>query len=242
MKCIIIDDEPIAREGLKLLIEEISSLEVVAKFAHAHSAIDFLINNRIDLIFLDIEMPGLSGLEFAEKIDKNTSIVFTTAYSQYAVKSYDLQALDYLLKPIQKDRLGQAIEKALNFKKLQNTPDAPLVDKVEERFILIKSERKFYKIRHDDIFYIEGLKDYCIVHTLHQKLITAMNLKSISQKIRSHHFIRVSKSFVINMAHIDSFDKHSLYIQEVEIPIGEIYKKSFFSSYTGSFLTDGTSN
>lgn len=238
MTCIIIDDEPIAREGLKLLIEEISDLTVVAKFSNGLSAIDFLINNKVDLIFLDIEMPGISGLEFAEKIDKNTLTIFTTAYSQYALKSYDLQALDYLLKPIHKERLSQAIVKAQTHHELVHKSTEEPSDK--DLYTFIKSERKFYKVLHRDIVYIEGLKDYCIVHTAdQQKLVTAMNLKSISQKIQSPDFIRVSKSYVVNMQYINSFDKHSVYIQTIEIPIGEIYKKSFLQQYTGSNSNDG---
>lgn len=241
MKCIIIDDEPIAREGLKLLVEEISSLQVIAKFSNALTAIDFLINNKVDLIFLDIEMPGLSGLEFAEKIDKNTLTIFTTAYSQYALKSYDLQAIDYLLKPIQKDRLLQAIIKAQTYKDFQSTAVTAVDVADKEQYTFIKSERKFYKVLHRDIQYIEGLKDYCIVHTTDQKLITAMNLKSITQKITSADFIRVSKSYVVNIQHITSFDKHSIYIAQSEIPIGEIYKKTFFKKYAGTFLNEGIS-
>ncbi|MBW3520436.1 LytTR family DNA-binding domain-containing protein [Flavobacterium sp. NKUCC04_CG] len=239
MICIIIDDEPIARAGLKLLIEEISTLEVVAKFANAHAAIDFLINNKVDLIFVDIEMPGLSGLEFVEKINHNTLTIFTTAYSQYAIKSYELQAIDYLLKPIHKERLLQAIEKAQTYLNYQNSATLPTAENEGENYIFIKSERKFFKVLHSDIHYIEGLKDYCIVHTSQQKLITAMNLKSISQKMKSNDFIRVSKSYVINMQHITSFDKHNVYMNTKEIPIGDIYKKPFFKKYTGSFLNDG---
>ncbi len=242
MTCIIIDDEPIAREGLKLLVEEISSLEVLAKFAHAHAAIDFLINNKVDLIFVDIEMPGLSGLEFVEKIDQNTLTIFTTAYSQYAIKSYELQAIDYLLKPIQKERLLQAIEKAQTYRKYQNSVATMPAESEGENYIFIKSDRKFFKVQHHDIQYIEGLKDYCIVHTSQQKLVTAMNLKSISQKIQCNDFIRVSKSYVVNMQHISSFDKHNVYVNTHEIPIGDIYKKPFFKKYTGSFLSDGLSS
>ena len=237
MNCIIIDDEPLARTEMQSLIQEISKVEVLASFSNAFTALDFLKTNQVDLIFLDIQMPLMTGLEFAESLPKQSLIIFTTAYSQYALKSYELDAIDYLLKPIEKQRLEKAIKKAelynqlLSQETIKNTVESNTRD-----FLFIKADRRFYKLNFDEIKFIEGLKDYVVIHTKTQKLITAMNLKTIHQKIPADIFLRVSTSFVINLNFIDSFDKHNIYIDESEIPLGEVYKSDFFEAYSGGSL------
>ncbi|UKB82129.1 LytTR family DNA-binding domain-containing protein [Chryseobacterium sp. MEBOG06] len=241
MNCIIVDDEPLARAEMRSLIIETSNTEVLGEFSNAPSALDFLKTNDVDLIFLDIEMPMVTGLEFAEMLPKKSLIIFTTAYSQYALKSYELEAVDYLLKPIDPRRLEKAVEKAALYTELlskdtvKNTVESNAAD-----FLFIKADRRFYKINFSDIKFIEGLKDYVVIHTRHQKLITAMNLKTIHQKIVWETFLRVSKSYVVNIDFIDSFDNHNIYIDESEIPIGEVYRSDFFTKYAGGFLnSDG---
>lgn len=235
MNCIIIDDEPLAREELHALIQEVSKIDVIAKFSSAIKALEFLKENEVDLIFSDIEMPLLNGLDFAEQIPEKTLIVFTTAYSQYALKSYEFDAIDYLLKPIDNYRLDKAIKKAELYQSLlleskntieSNTPD----------FLFIKADRRYHKIYFKDVWFIEGLKDYVIIHTKNQKLITAMNLKNINLKLPENLFLRVSKSYVVNLEYIDSFDNHTVYINEAEIPLGEVYKKDFFEKYSNGSL------
>ncbi|MGE8512296.1 MAG: LytR/AlgR family response regulator transcription factor [Chryseobacterium culicis] len=237
MNCIIIDDEPLARSEMRSLIAEISSIDILGEFPNAPSALEFLKDNDVDLIFLDIEMPMVTGLEFAEMLPKKSLIIFTTAYSQYALKSYELEAVDYLLKPIDPQRLEKAIDKAILYTELlskdtvKNTVESNTAD-----FLFIKAERRFYKISFSDIKFIEGLKDYVVIHTRQQKLITAMNLKTIHQKISGETFIRVSKSYVVNMNYIDSFDNHNIYIEESEIPLGEVYRAEFFTRFAGGLL------
>ncbi|MBB2147559.1 LytR/AlgR family response regulator transcription factor [Pedobacter gandavensis] len=233
MNCIIVDDEPLAREELQSLIKELSPLEVLASFSNALSALDFLKTNEVDLIFLDIEMPKLSGLEFAAQTSEQTLIIFTTAYAQYALKSYELDAIDYLLKPIDTNRLEKAISKAISYKKLLSESTKNTFEGSTKEFLMIKSERRYYKILFKDIRFIEGLKDYVVIYTQRQKLITALNLKTIHQKIPSEIFLRVSKSYVVNLSFIDSFDNHTIYIDEFEIPIGEVFKQDFVNKYTG---------
>lgn len=230
MKCIIIDDEPLAREELQLLIQQVSDLEIIATFTNAIKALDYVKDNEVDLIFLDIEMPGLNGLNFAQKIPQHMLIIFTTAYPQHAAKSYDLDAIDYLLKPIEDLRLVKAIEKAKLFKNLLST-NTKSNESNSDGFIFIKSERKFYKIRFSDINYIEGLKDYVILYTSCAKLITAMNLKTIHKKLPDDIFYRVSKSFIINKNQIDAFDHNTIYIKEIAIPIGNVYREDFLKNY-----------
>ncbi|KIC61414.1 LytR/AlgR family response regulator transcription factor [Chryseobacterium taiwanense] len=240
MNCIIVDDEPLARAEMKSLIQEVSQLEISGSFSNAPAAMEFLKTSNTDLIFLDIEMPMISGLEFAAMLPENTLVIFTTAYSQYALKSYELDAVDYLLKPIDKHRLEKSIEKAVLYKELlssktvKNTIESNTAD-----FLFIKADRKYYKIYFSDIRFIEGLKDYVVIHTQTQKLITAMNLKTIHQKVPTDIFLRVSKSFVVNIDYIDSFDNHNIYIGESEVPLGEVYRSDFFRKYSGgSFSLD----
>ncbi len=237
MNCIIIDDEPLARSEMRSLISEISGINVLGEFSNAPSALEFLKDNEADIIFLDIEMPMVTGLEFAEMLPKKSLIIFTTAYSQYALKSYELEAVDYLLKPIDPQRLEKAIDKAVLYTELlskdtvKNTVESNTAD-----FLFIKAERRFYKISFSDIKFIEGLKDYVVIHTKQQKLITAMNLKTIHQKISGETFIRVSKSYVVNMNFIDSFDNHNVYIGDSEISLGEVYRAEFFTKFAGGLL------
>lgn len=237
MNCIIVDDEPLARSEMRSLIAEISNIDILGEFSNAPSALDFLKDNDVDLIFLDIEMPMVTGLEFAEMLPKKSLIIFTTAYSQYALKSYELEAVDYLLKPIDPQRLEKAVEKAILYTELlskdtvKNTVESNTAD-----FLFIKAERRFYKISFSDIKFIEGLKDYVVIHTKQQKLITAMNLKTIHQKISGETFIRVSKSYVVNMNYIDSFDNHNIYIEDSEVPLGEVYRSEFFTRFAGGLL------
>lgn len=237
MNCIIIDDEPLARSEMRSLITEISGIDILGEFSNAPSALEFLKDNEVDLIFLDIEMPMVTGLEFVEMLPKKSLIIFTTAYSQYALKSYELEAVDYLLKPVDPQRLEKAIDKAVLYTELlskdtvKNTVESNTAD-----FLFIKAERRFYKISFSDIKFIEGLKDYVVIHTKQQKLITAMNLKTIHQKISGETFIRVSKSYVVNMNFIDSFDNHNIYIEDSEIPLGEVYRADFFTKFAGGLL------
>ncbi len=235
MNCIIIDDEPLAREELQALLEEISDVEILAKFSNAVKALEFLKDHKVDLIFLDIEMPLMKGLEFAQQVPEHTLIIFTTAYPQYALKSYELDAIDYLLKPVDINRLEKAVKKAVLYRELLSEKKNTIESNTQD-FLFIKADRRYHKIYFKDVWFVEGLKDYVIIHTKNQKLITAMNLKSMHLKLPPEDFMRVSKSYVVNLEYIDSFDNHTLYVNESEIPLGEVYKKDFFEKYSGGTL------
>lgn len=232
MNCIIIDDEPLARAEMEALIKETSSLKITGKFSSALMALEHLEDHKLDLLFLDIEMPGLNGMEFAAKLPKGCLIIFTTAYPQYAVESYELDAIDYLLKPIDSSRLQKAINKAELYKNLLSEQTVKsTVEWKNNDYIFIQSDRRTYKVDFNEVVYVEALKDYVVIYTTEQKLITAMNLKTMHQKLPPGKFIRVSKSFIVNLAKVTSYDYHQVYIKDLEIPMGEIYRPEFINSY-----------
>lgn len=237
MNCIIVDDEPLARKEMEALIKEVSPVEILGEFSNAPAVLKYFKDHKVDLVFLDIEMAMMTGLDLAELLPCQTLTVFTTAHPQYALKSYELDAIDYLLKPIEKVRLQKAIEKAeVYIKLLSEETQKSTVEANTGEFLIVKSERRFHRLNFSDIRFIEGLKDYVVINTDRQKLITAMNLKTIHQKMPQHLFLRVSKSYVININYIDSFDHRFIYSGEFEIPLGDVYKKDFFNVYAGGSL------
>lgn len=236
MKCIVIDDEPLARQAIKSLIGQLPELQFMAEFSHVEPAATYLSQNHIELIFLDIQMPGLNGLSFARTIGKDTLVIFTTAYSQYALESYEIDAIDYLLKPIKQSRFEKAVEKAMSYKKML-TKDVASVNEINKDFCFIKSEKRTVKVLFSDVLFVEGLKDYVILHTSEQRIITAMNIKTIQSQLPEDTFIRVAKSYVINKLKIGYFDNNTVYIDQHEIPIGNAYRSSFFDFVNRNLLS-----
>lgn len=237
MNCIIVDDEPLAREALQLLIPKTPGLSLMESFGSANAAARFMEDHRIDLIFLDIQMPGINGIEFARQIPKETLIIFTTAFSEYALDSYDLDAIDYLVKPVQDQRFQKAVRKALSYHLLlKEDHSSSHIEKVEADYVFVKADRKFFKVYFKDLLFIEGLKDYVVLHTPTQKIITAMNIKTIHDQLPQKTFVRISKSYIVNVQHIESFDNNTVYILQHEIPIGNVYRNYFFDEYVGKKL------
>lgn len=228
MKCIIVDDEPIARKGIKKLVDQISHLELLNSFNSAEAASAFIQSTPVDLVFLDIRMSGISGLEFARSIPKHTLIIFTTAYSEYALDSYEVDAIDYLVKPIDSAKFRKAVEKAITYHSLLVKEDKENVEEIEEEYIIIKSDRRFFRINLQDILFVEGLKDYVIIQMDEQRIITRMNVKTIHNILPKNIFLRVNRSYIVNKNHIHSFDNNDVFIKEHEIAIGNSYKDSFF--------------
>ncbi|PLX03883.1 MAG: DNA-binding response regulator [Marinilabiliales bacterium] len=235
MKCIIIDDEPLAREGMKLNINEVSTLELVGSFENPIEANDFLNNNDVDLMFLDIEMPELTGLEFLKTLVNQPLVILTTAYPQYALESYELDVIDYLVKPIRIERFIKAVNKAEEIFKMKNTVTHE-VESIGDDYIFVKSERKYVKIFFKDIKYIEGLKDYVIIHAMQRKIMTAMNVKTIDNQLPSEIFVRINKSYIINIHSISEIDNDFVIIDTNEIPIGRTYKEDFIKNYVNKRL------
>src|SRR5688500_14571663 len=220
MNCIVIDDEPLARQGMEMHIANVASLKLLGSFSNPLAAADFLRKEQVDLMFLDINMPEISGLEFLKSLRDAPLVIFTTAYPQYALESYELDAIDYLVKPIRTERFLKAINKAqqhLNLLLQQEGTNS--VEKIEDDFIFIKADRKYFRVHFKDILYIEGLKDYVIIHTKETKIITAKNVKNIGLQLPGAIFSRVSKSYIVNVQQITSFDHELIYIHNHEIPL-----------------------
>lgn len=231
MKCIIVDDEPIARKGIQSLVSRLPKLELVEMFNNASSAANFLLDHPVDLIFLDVQMPGITGIEFARNIPKNTLIIFTTAYTEYALDSYEVDAVDYLVKPIEFERFKKAVNKAVNYHALLTSGDKENIENVENDYLFVKSERRYFKVNFENILFIEGLKDYVILQLEDQRIITKMNLKAIHEQLPANLFFRINKSYIINTRHITSFDNNDIYIRTHEIAIGNTYRDAFFEKF-----------
>ncbi|MGO4292340.1 LytR/AlgR family response regulator transcription factor [Chitinophaga sp. RAB17] len=233
MNCIIVDDEPLAREAIEMLIDQTADLDLIGSFKSAEAAANFIESNTVELIFLDIQMPGINGIEFARTIPKETFVIFTTAYSEFATDSYEVEAIDYLIKPVKSARFQKAVEKAHTYSKLFKADYTNNnIEQVADDFFFVRADRRIFKIYFNDILFIQGLKDYVVMHSENQKVMTAaMNIKTIYDQLPKNIFVRVSKSYVINVKHIGSLDNNTVYIGTNEIPIGTIYRDFFFSEF-----------
>ncbi|WP_196891806.1 LytR/AlgR family response regulator transcription factor [Aureivirga marina] len=227
LNCIIVDDEPIAREIIQTYLEKFPEIHLVASCNSAMEAFPFLQNNSIDLLFLDIQMPEVTGLSFAKLLKGNTKIIFTTAYREYAVDGFDLQAVDYLLKPISFERFLQAIQKIQKEFSEKKTIQKPTENNqnILENSIFIRVDRKMQKILLDDILFIESLSDYIKIHCTNQVLITRDTIKNIESKLPNHLFLKVHRSFIIAISKIESYTKEYLEINNKAIPISRNYRK-----------------
>lgn len=205
MNCIIVDDEPLAREAMKLLIEESNNLQLIGSFNSASTASDFMEQHVTDLVFLDIQMPGITGIEFARTISKKTLVIFTTAYTEYALDSYEVDAIDYLIKPVEAERFQKAVDKALSYHSLLLKEEKEAIETVVTAdYFFVKAERRYFKVNFSDILFIEGLKDYVIIQLSDQRIITRMSLKAIFDLLPKSTFLRVNKSYIVNTGHIES--------------------------------------
>ncbi|MDF1549573.1 MAG: LytTR family DNA-binding domain-containing protein [Bacteroidales bacterium] len=225
IQCLIVDDERVAREILEDFLIKIETVNVVASCSNALEAFKVINTNKVDLIFLDINMPEISGLSFAKSINKNTKIIFTTAYREYAVEGFDLRAVDYLLKPISFERLLQAINKFTD-EHIQ-TKSEKSAEIIEEKsdFIFVRSDRKMVKINFSKIRYIESLSDYIKIYLVNKTVVTRETITNIEAKLPGNEFLRVHRSFVVSLSKVESFTNETIEIGENEIPISRSYKK-----------------
>jgi len=215
---ILVDDEPTAREILATHLSKIDTIEVVASCKNASEAFSVLSKQHIDLIFLDINMPEVTGLMFANAIQGKSKVIFTTAYREYAVDGFDLQAVDYLLKPISLERLMKAVHKFIE------EQSRPASQQQVYDFTFFRCDRKMVKVTFDDLLYTESLGEYIKLHTLQETLVTRETIATIIEKLPEQQFMRTHRSFIINISKIDSFTSEHLTIGRASIPISRSYR------------------
>ena len=222
IKCLIVDDEAIAREIIASHLSRIDNLDVVAECKNAIEAFNYINHSAVDLVFLDINMPEVSGISFAKSINKNIRIIFTTAYRDYAIDGFELQAVDYLLKPIAFERLLKAVN--LYFE-VYNKPEMDTVQKVDvSNFIFVRSDRRMIKVEFDTITYIESYSDYIKIHMKDDSIVTRETISAIEAKLPKNQFIRIHRSYIVAITHIKSFTNEAVMVFNKELTISRSYK------------------
>lgn len=231
IKCLIVDDEPLAQDILETYVQKVPDLELVGKCPNAVEARQILKTEKIDLLFLDIQMPEITGLDFMKSLNNPPNVIFTTAYANYAVEGFNLNAVDYLLKPISFDRFLKAINKIEN--KLGtsvNSGGQEANSNEPDDYVFVKTDKKMVKVKYKEIQYIEGLKDYVMIYTVDGRHITLMTMKSLQEQLPDRMFKRVHKSYIISVDKINAVVGHMVEIDGASklIPIGNSYKDDFF--------------
>lgn len=234
LNCLIIDDEPLALDLLESYISKTPFLKLTGRYSSALQALQSLsTDNTVQLIFLDIQMPDLNGMEFAKLVDKQTRIILTTAFSEYAIDSYKINALDYLLKPFSYTDFLTAAKKAIDWFEITTSAEQNS-DKTLSGFF-VRSEYQLIQVQFDELLYIEGLKDYVKIYCENKPkpILTLMNMKAVEELIPANQFIRVHRSYIVNRNKITKIDKNRIVIGKQEIPIGNTYRKSFIEIIEG---------
>jgi Response regulator of the LytR/AlgR family len=233
---IAIDDEPLALQLVSGYIEKTPGLKLAGKFDNPLDASEFLANNQVDLVFVDIQMPDLSGIEFTRLIEKGPKVIFTTAFGKYALEGYKLEVIDYLLKPFSYEEFLASVQKALKLIRLEQNS----LQKVEanDEFLFLKSDYKIKRINFNDILYIEGLKDYVKVYVqnIPKPVLSISTLKLIESKLPESRFMRVHRSFIVNLGKIDTIERSRIVFGKTYIPVSDQYKEKFQEFLDRNFL------
>ncbi len=230
-KCIIVDDEPLAIEVIASHLSKISDIEVVAECDTAVKAFEILQKKDIDLIFLDIQMPEITGLEFLKTLKNPPKVIITTAYRKYAIDGYELDVLDFLLKPVSFERLLKAIDKYYKYA----SSDVKVIhnqrsDNNDKDIIYVKENKKIVRLELKDILFIESLKDYVVIHTVYKKVITKISISALEKKLPAERFLRIHRSYIAAVDKIDAFTPNSVEIGKKELTIGRSYKNTVMKS------------
>ena len=231
--CMIVDDEPMAREIISSFVGKIHNLELVATCKNVSEAFSVLQKESIQLIFLDINMPEISGLSLAKSIQHKSQVIFTTAYREYAIEGFDLQAVDYLLKPISFDRFLKAVQKYFELHVSKETVKKEVVTTEKETSIFVRSDRKMVKVRFNEIKYIESLSDYVKIFTNEETIVTRETISNIESKLPSKEFLRTHRSYIVSMNRINSFTNEFVELDKKAIPISRSYKENVLQKLTG---------
>lgn len=220
IKCIIVDDEPIARRGILEHVRQIDFLEPIASCRNSIEASRILATEQVDLMFLDIQMPKLNGIDFLKSIARPPLVIFTTAYPEYALDGFELDVTDYLLKPISFARFYKAVIKAKEYLSLVHKP----IENINDDFFFIKCNQKLEKIFYSSVLYFEGMSNYIIIHTDQKKYVTYLTFKKVEESLPPQLFLRIHKSFLVSIGAISTIDQNDLYINDICLPISKSYK------------------
>jgi two-component system LytT family response regulator len=238
IRCLVVDDEPLALHILEDYIAKMPFLELVKSTTNPIEALQLVQAGGIDLVFLDVQMPELTGIQFLRIANGKTKVILTTAYSQYALEGYELDVIDYLLKPIAFDRFYKSVQKAQTIiqpaakTEVKQEQSAQQNDFLSD-FIFVKTEHKIQKVYLNDILFIEGLKDYISIFTPAERIITLQNMKKMEDALPEKHFIRVHKSYIVSINKIDSIERSRIFIGDKVIPVGDTYRDEFFKIIDG---------
>ena len=232
IRCLVVDDEPLALHILEDYIGKISFLTLIKATTNPIEALSMVQNGLVDLVFLDVQMPELTGIQFLKIANGKAKVILTTAYSEYAIEGYELDVVDYLLKPIAFDRFYKAVQKAQSILLPQSAPppvkeEAPQQDFLND-FIFVKTEHKIQKVYLNEILFIEGLKDYISIFTAAERIITLQIMKKMEEALPEKHFMRVHKSYIVAINKIDSIERSRIWIKDKIIPVGDTYRDQFF--------------
>jgi len=227
-KCLVIDDEPLARDLMRSHIEKLENFEIVAECGDAMKALQELQNHSVDLMFMDIQMPQITGIEFLKTLKHPPKVIITTAYREYALDGFELDVVDYLLKPITFERFLKSINKYYQVTQEEQQNIVPVNSSKSngEAFIYVKENKKVVKVHLNDILYVEGLSEYVQIYTKQKKIITKTSMTNMAEKLPDDEFMRIHKSFIVSLSQIEAFTSHSIEVPGKELPIGRSYKNS----------------
>ena len=231
MNCIIVDDEPLATDLMIDFVKRIPFLMLLGTCKNAFEANEIIHKKNVDLLFLDIQMPNLSGIQLVHSLEKKPLVIFTTAYSEYAVESYDLNAIDYLLKPFTFERFLKAVNKAYALFSKKDDIQSEKDGQIEgDKFIFVNADYKKVRINLKEILYIEGLSDYIKIYTGDKPILTLLSLKAMEEKLPENKFIRVHRSYIVSIHKIESIQRNRIIIGKTRIPVGDNYKDFFYKT------------
>ena len=231
LNCLVVDDEPLAREVIRRFIERVPALHLVAECSNAIEAMTVLQETEVHLLFVDIQMPEILGTEFIKILKNPPKVIITTAYPQYALEGYELDVVDYLLKPIQFDRWVKAVSKAFQTTGIVAT--TPSEGTPKDSFVYFRMDRKMVKVMLHDIMYVESMKDYVKVFTTNGMIITKQSISSVEAMLPEKEFIRTHRSYIVAARHIKSFTSELIEVHDTEIPIGKLFKNEVMRSLQG---------
>ncbi len=240
-KCLIVDDEPLARDLMRSHIEKLENFEIVEECADAMKALQVLREKKVDLLFMDIQMPQITGIEFLKTLKHPPKVIITTAYREYALDGFELDVVDYLLKPITFERFLKAINKYYVIAQddsLTVSTISPVVQ-TEEAFIYVKENKKVVKVLLNDILYIEGLSEYVQIYTEKRKIVTKTSMAFMEDKLPKEGFMRIHKSFIVSLGKIEAFTASTIEVPGKELPIGRSYKNNVIGSLTVKGVVTG---